>query len=176
MVSNLFASDKKFAFCRGSEGGLVRWGREVQAGRRKVSVGRSGGASGMHGKKARLRAIGGQGTSGAHIEHGAHVRDLGGVENAEWLVELKSRLPSRKEGTRCGPGWAGGRVQSSEFIRAREAAGRVCGAIDGSASGMRGEGPTQGLGGTEGTRGAHGEHGAHARDLGGVEAAERLVE
>jgi hypothetical protein len=143
--------------------------RGAGRGRRKVSVGRSGGASGMHGKKARLRAIGGQGTSGAHIEHGAHVRDLEGVENAEWLVELKSRLPSRKEGTRCGPGWAaGGRVQSSEFIRAREAAGRVCGAIDGSASGMRGEGPTQGLGGTEGTRGAHGEHGAHVRDLGGV--------
>jgi hypothetical protein len=176
----LFASDKKFAFCRGSEGGLVRWGREVQAGRRKVSVGRSGGASGMHGGRPRLgegptRGLAARESTQAS-EHGAHVRDLGGVENAEWLVELKSRLPSRKEGTRCGPGWAGGRVQSSEFIRAREAAGRVCGAIAGSASGMRGEGPTQGLGGTEGTRGAHGEHGAHARDLGGVEAAERLVE
>ena len=72
------------------------------------------------------------------------------------------------------------------------------GAVGGSdASGMHGEGPTQGWGG-QGTRGAHGEHGvhgdgpiqgyggqgtrgahnehlAHGRDLGRVEA-ERLVE
>ena len=45
---------------------------------------------------------------------------------------------------------------------------------DGSASGVDGEGPTQGLGG-QGTRGAHVEHAVHVRDLGRVEA-ERLVE
>ena len=53
---------------------------------------------------------------------------------------------------------------------------RVCGAMAQRQRHARGEGLTQGLGGTEGTRGAHGEHGAHVRDLGGVEAAERLVE
>ena len=42
------------------------------------------------------------------------------------------------------------------------------------ASGVHGEGPTQGCGG-QGTRGAHGEHAIHVRDLGRVEA-ERLVE
>ena len=44
----------------------------------------------------------------------------------------------------------------------------------GDASGVHGEGPTQGCGG-QGTRGAHGEHAVHGRDLGRVEA-ERLVE
>ena len=45
---------------------------------------------------------------------------------------------------------------------------------DGDASGVHGEGPTQGWGG-QGTRGAHVEHDFHIRDLGRVEA-ERLVE
>ena len=44
----------------------------------------------------------------------------------------------------------------------------------GDASGMHGEGPTQGCGG-QGTRGAHLEHAFHVRDLGRVKA-ERLVE
>ena len=44
----------------------------------------------------------------------------------------------------------------------------------GDASGMHGEGPTQGCGGQD-TRGAHQEHVAHGRDLGRVEA-KRLVE
>ena len=52
-------------------------------------------------------------------------------------------------------------------------------ALGGSnASGVHGEGPTQGCWGSElgqGTRRAHGEHGVHGRDLGRVEA-ERLVE
>ena len=50
---------------------------------------------------------GGQGTRGAHIEHEAHVRDLGRVE-AERLVERRRFLPSRNAGMRCraryGPG------------------------------------------------------------------------
>ena len=37
---------------------------------------------------------------------------------------------------------------------------------DGSASGVHGEGPTQGCGGAQGTRGAHVEHVVHVRDLG----------
>eukprot|EP00964_Phaeocystis_antarctica_P048466 scaffold28065_cov57-Phaeocystis_antarctica.AAC.3 len=48
---------------------------------------------------------------GAHVEHVAHVRDAGRVE-AQRLVERPRKLPSRKEGVRCGarcgPG-AGGR-------------------------------------------------------------------
>ena len=61
--------------------------------------------SGVHGEGP-TQGLGGR--ARAHREHGAHVRDLGGVEHAEWLVELSSHLPSRKEGTRCGPGWPGG--------------------------------------------------------------------
>ena len=41
----------------------------------------------------RLKAVGGQGTRGAHVEHLVHVRDLGRVE-AERLVELFCVLPS----------------------------------------------------------------------------------
>ena len=55
----------------------------------------------------RLKAVGGQGTRGAHVEHVAHGRDLGRVE-AERLVERRRFLPSRKAGMRyaprCGPG------------------------------------------------------------------------
>jgi len=47
--------------------------------------------------KARLKAVGGQGTRGAHVEHVAHVRDLGGVK-AQRLVERARALPSRREG------------------------------------------------------------------------------
>ena len=52
--------------------------------------------------------------------------------------------------------------------------GGVRALVGGDASGMHGEGPTQGCGG-KGTRGAHVEHLVHGRDLGRVEA-ERLVE
>ena len=47
-----------------------------------------GEAIGMHGERARLKAVcGGQGTRGAHSEHDEHGRDLGRVEEAErlWL-------------------------------------------------------------------------------------------
>ena len=37
----------------------------------------------------------------AHVEHLAHVRDVGRIE-AERLVERPRDLPSRKEGVRCG--------------------------------------------------------------------------
>eukprot|EP00964_Phaeocystis_antarctica_P156153 scaffold125705_cov51-Phaeocystis_antarctica.AAC.2 len=100
-----------------------------------------------------------QGTRGAHVEHAAEHRDAGRVE-AQRLVERHRVLPSRKEGmrrgARCGPGgdraWGGG-----------------------GASGMHGEGPTQGQGTRHGTRGAHPEHVAYVRDAGRVEA-QRLVE
>ena len=79
--------------------------------------------------RARLKA-GGQGTRRAHPEHGVHGSDLGRVEGQR-LVERIRLLPSQKEGirssARCGPGdvgaWGGG-----------------------DATGMHGEGPTQGWG------------------------------
>jgi len=49
--------------------------------------GRPGGAAAARARHARGRPdsrLGGQGKRGAHPEHVAHVRDLGGVE-AEWL-------------------------------------------------------------------------------------------
>ena len=46
---------------------------------------------------------------------------------------------------------------------------------DGSASGVDGEGPTQGLGG-QGTRGAHPEHAVHIRDAGGIPIGDVRVE
>ena len=77
----------------------------------------------------RLKALG-QGTRGAHLEHAVHVRDLGRVE-AERLVERRRALPSRKagmrRGKRCGPGGV-----------------RALGG--GDASGIHGDGPTQGWG------------------------------
>eukprot|EP00964_Phaeocystis_antarctica_P055510 scaffold32656_cov108-Phaeocystis_antarctica.AAC.1 len=129
---------------------------EVRPGRRE-GVGCGGDASGMCTGKDRLKVVGGQGTRGAHLEHDAHLYDLGRVE-AERLVERPRGLPSRKAGkrcaARCGPG---GREGVGWRRRKRHARG-----------------------GTEtedwvGTRGAHPEHGVHARDLGRVEA-ERLVE
>ena len=57
---------------------------EVRAGRR------AGVERWRHKRRARRgpdSRLGGQGTSGAHVEHGAHARDLGGVEAAERLVE-----------------------------------------------------------------------------------------
>ena len=69
-----------------------------------------GDAIGTHGEGP-TQDCGGQGTRGAHEEHLAHVRDLGGVE-AERLVEHRRGLPSRKgsvgTGATCGLG--GGRV------------------------------------------------------------------
>ena len=106
----------------------------------------NGSARGVHGEGP-TQGCGGQGTRGAHGEHPAHVRDLGHVE-AELLVERRRVLPSRKAGMRCekrcGPGGV-----------------RAFGG--GNATGVHGEGPTQGCGG-EGTRGAHVEHGLHGRD------------
>jgi hypothetical protein len=101
---------------------------EVRVGRRE-GVG-SGGASGMDGKAPESR-LGGQGTRRAHLEHGAHGRDLGGVK-AQRLVEGVRVLPSRREGMRCGArcGSGGGRAWGS-----------------GGASGMDGKAPESRLGG-----------------------------
>jgi len=112
--------------------------------------------------KGRLKAGGGQGTRGAHVEHAVHGRDLGGVK-AQRLVEPLRALPSRREGhmhmLRCGAS-AG-----------REAGG--CGAVAAQAACTE-KARLEAAGG-QGTRGAHLEHAVHGRDLGGVKA-QRLVE
>jgi hypothetical protein len=61
--------------------------------------------------------LGGQGTRGAHQEHAPHVRDRGGVK-AEWLVERRRGLPSRKEGMRCGGEVRAGRPWSGAAAQA----------------------------------------------------------
>ena len=69
-----------------------------------------GGASGVHGEKARLKTWGPEGTRGAHVEHVVHDRDLGGVK-AQRLVQLLRALPaearSMRYGARCGRGGGG---------------------------------------------------------------------
>ena len=62
---------------------------EVRAGRRKsVHVGwLRRRRTGVHGEQGPTQGWGGQVTSGAHVKHEAHVRDRGGVEVAERLVE-----------------------------------------------------------------------------------------
>jgi hypothetical protein len=71
----------------------MRCGGEVLAGRRE-------GVERWHCERhARGRPdsrLGGQGTRGAHLEHFAHGRDLGGVK-AHRLVERVRELPSRRE-------------------------------------------------------------------------------
>jgi hypothetical protein len=96
---------------------------EVRAGRRE-GVGRRRRRRHARGK-ARLKAVGGQVTRGAHAEHPPRGRDLGGVK-AERLVEGVRSLPSRKGG-HAMRGWGAGRE-----------AGR-CGVVAGGASGVHGK-------------------------------------
>jgi len=90
-MSSLFSSDKEFAACRVEGRGICDAGRGAgqEAGERGAARRRKRRARG----KARLKAVGGQGMRGAHGEHDAHVRDLGGVE-AQRLVERPRALPS----------------------------------------------------------------------------------
>ena len=105
----------------------MRCGARCGPGGRREGVGREVAQAACTGK-ARLKAVGGQGTRGAHPEHGVHVSDLGRVE-AQRLVEPRL-LPSRWEGMRCG-------------ARCRPGGGRAWGG--GGASGTHREGPTQGV-------------------------------
>ena len=135
----------------------MRCGTRLRAGRREgVGLRRHK----RHAReKARLEAVGGQGTRGAHLEHVAHGRDLGGVK-AQRLVERPRVLPSRREGHAMrGEVRAGRREGVRRWRRKRHA---------------RGKARLKAVGG-QGTRGAHVEHGAHVRDLGGVKA-QRLIE
>jgi len=139
--------------------------REGHAMRGEVRAGRREGMRRRRRKrhargKARLKAVGGQGTRGAHVEHVVHVRDLGGVK-AQRLVEGVRALPSRREG----------HAMRGEVAR-REAGGREAVAAQAACTG---EGPNQGCWGPGHARSAHCEHAPHVRDLGGVKA-QRLIE
>ena len=80
----------------GSIGGQVMWG-EVCGPEGERAWGSGGRKRGAHAEDPRLEGFG-QGTrGGAHVEHGAHVRDAGRVE-VQRLVELVRALPSRKDG------------------------------------------------------------------------------
>jgi len=107
---------------------------------------------------ARLKAVEGQGTRGAHFEHAVHVRDIGGVK-AERLIERRHGLPSRNKGRAK---WGEVRAGRREGVRRRRRKRHARGS------------PNSRLGG-QCTRGAHVEHVVHVRDLGGV-PAQRLVE
>ena len=72
---------------------------EKRCGQGGVRALSGGDGSGMHGGGPDSR-LGGQGTRGAHVEHPAHVRDLGRVD-AERLVERLRVLP-RVERWACG--------------------------------------------------------------------------
>ena len=69
--------------------------------------------------RARLQ-IRGRERGGAHVEHGVHVFDVGGVP-VQRLVECQRVLPSRKEGIRCGArcGLGGGRRRATAGYTAR---------------------------------------------------------
>ena len=86
------------------------------------------------------QGLGAKGTRGAHVEHGAHGCDAGGVK-AQRLVEGRRVLPSRREGMlRCGgERWEPG-------------GGRAWGVMAAHKRHARGTGPIQGLG-AKGTRG-----------------------
>ena len=57
-------------------------------------------------ERARLEGLGAQEIGGAHVKHLAHACDARSIE-AQWLVERRCVLPSRKEGVRCGARCAG---------------------------------------------------------------------
>ena len=54
-------------------------------------------------ERARLEGLGAQEIGGAHVKHLAHVCDARSIE-AQWLVECRRFLPSRKGGIPCGRG------------------------------------------------------------------------
>ena len=106
-----------------------------------------------------------QGTRGAHLEHPAHVRDLGRIEAAKRLVERVRVLPSQRERayeSERGTG-RGRRKGEGTLVAAHKRCAR------------RGGADSRLMGG-QGASGAHPEHLLHVLDLGRVEGGERLVE
>ena len=87
--------------------------------------GRAWGVVAAHKRHARgcglTQGLGAKGTREAHVEHGAHGRDAGGVE-AQRLVEGQRLLPSRRD-MRCGGGEVGaGGGRACVVVAARQEA------------------------------------------------------
>eukprot|EP00964_Phaeocystis_antarctica_P149894 scaffold117165_cov54-Phaeocystis_antarctica.AAC.3 len=141
------------ARCRASKEGHAMRG-EVQTGRPEVAGDR--GARSVQGR-ARLQ-IGSRARGGAHVEHGVHGCDAGGVE-AQRLVERRRDLP-RVERKACDAG------RGADREAAEVAAGRGARSVQERARLQIG---------SKARRGAHVEHPANVCDAGGVEA-QRLVE
>jgi len=99
----------------------------VRAGRRK-GLGCMVAAHKRHARgEGSTQGLGAKGTRAAHVEHGVHGRDAGGVE-AQRLVKRRRALP-RVEGRACGVGrerWepGGGRVWGVVAAHKRHARAR----------------------------------------------------
>ena len=151
-VSKLSGWLNAFASCRESkEGHAVRF--EMWPGWREAAGDR--GARSVQ-RRARLQ-IGGRARGGAHVEHGVHGRDAGGVE-AQRLVERRRILP---------------RVETRAYGAVRFGPGGREAADDSGARSVAGQARLQIRGGARGR--AHEEHVVHVSDAGGIEA-QRLVE
>ena len=78
-------------------------------------------------ERARLEGLGAQEIGGAHVKHLAHACDARSIE-AQWLVECRRFLPSRKGGIPCGA-WCrtrGGRAVRWRRREQRAGAGTDC--------------------------------------------------
>jgi len=154
-VSKLIGWLKACALCRVEGRGRRCGARCAPGGGTREGVGRR--RRKRHARGRPDSGLAGQGTRGAHVEHGNHVRDLGGVK-AQRLVEGVRVLPSRREGHAM---WGEVRAGRPEGVRRRRRKRHARRRPD---SKLRGQG----------TRGAHVEHAVHVRNHGGVEA-QRLV-
>jgi len=131
---------------------------EVRAGRRE-GVGRRRRKRHARGK-ARLKAVGGQGTRGAHVEHVYFMSVTLEVSKLSGWLKACAFCRVEREG----------HAMRGEVAR-REAGGHGAAAAQAACSGKA---RLKAVGG-QGTHGAHVKHEAHGRDLGGVKA-QRLVE
>ena len=93
-VSQLSGWLNAAAFCR-VERAAWEEGRHAGPGDGRGVWDGGGGASSVRREETQLRRLCWQGRRGAHIKHGAHVRDSGRVP-AQRLVERRRALPSKK--------------------------------------------------------------------------------
>eukprot|EP00964_Phaeocystis_antarctica_P098977 scaffold64895_cov59-Phaeocystis_antarctica.AAC.1 len=115
-MSKLSGWSNNDAPCRESNGGHTVCEEVQSTGRREVASER--GARGVQGR-ARLQ-FGSRARGGAHVEHGFHVCDAGGVE-AQRLVERRRALPKVVRGEHEGHGRDAGGVEAQRLVERRRA-------------------------------------------------------